>query len=214
MTNRKKLIYDTLKDNPFGKLPTLSVAIKKETGTGVAIPKLMQLRAAMADGSFDSVYDALFAGEDTSAKPAPKKAGRSKRGHVSAPIHQGEAAPLGATSAPADHLGDASRAERSVGDGSGLPVTTQAKPSKVRGDRRGKSEPRGRRDSDLNKVQLNEFSEHLVVYRKDGVLQQATFKSRERAEKLVRDLLGGGCVATDIAYYRLNPIKTKVVVTV
>lgn len=58
MPDRKKLIYGAIKNNPYAKLPTISVDIKARTGTGVAIPKLMQLRDAVAAGTFDSVYEA------------------------------------------------------------------------------------------------------------------------------------------------------------
>jgi len=45
-------------------------------------------------------------------------------------------------------------------------------------------------------------------------LNQQTYKSRERAELAVRQLLDSGISATDIAYYRLNPIKTTVTIEI
>ncbi len=211
MSDRKKLIYETIKKNPYAKLPTISVDIKARTGTGVAIPKLMQLRDAVAAGTFETVYEDLFNPAPVQAKRGP---GRPRKvvPHVSAPIHQGDVAPLGAPAIPPKR---GPGRPRKVGADTGSTVVEAAPSSKKqRGDRRAKYEPRGRRDADLNKIQLNDFSEHLVVYRKDGALEQATFKSRDRAEQLVRELLNAGHVATEIAYYKLNPIKTTVTVTI
>ncbi len=201
MSDRKRLIYEAIKNNPYAKLPTISVDIKARTGTGVAIPKLMQLRDSVSAGTFDRVYDQLFAAAPVMPKRGP---GRPRKvvPHVSAPIHQGDVAPLGIAAVE-------------VKRGPGRPRKDGAPAqAKTRGDRRAKYEPRGRRDADLNKIQLNDFSEHLVVYRKEGALEQATFKSRDRAEQLVRELLNAGHVATEIAYYKHNPIKTTVTVTV
>lgn len=211
MPDRKKLIYGAIKNNPYAKLPTISVDIKARTGTGVAIPKLMQLRDAVAAGTFDSVYEALFNPAPVQPKRGPGRP-RKIASHVSAPIHQGDVAPLGA---PAVAVKRGPGRPRSVKSEEGSTVVEAARPlKKQRGDRRAKYEPRGRRDADLNKIQLNDFSEHLVVYRREGALEQATFKSRDRAEQLVRELLNAGHVATEIAYYKLNPIKTTVTVTI
>jgi hypothetical protein len=87
-----------------------------------------------------------------------------------------------------------------------------AQPRKERGERRGRNQTRGRRRADLNKIQLDEFSQHLVVCRGQDGMHQATFKSRARAEAHVRELIDRGCPANRIAYYRLNPIKTKITV--
>jgi hypothetical protein len=84
MSDRKKLIYQAIKSNPYAKLPTISVDIKARTGTGVAIPKLMQLRDSVAAGTFDRVYDQLFALPPVQPKRGP---GRPRKvvPHVSAP---------------------------------------------------------------------------------------------------------------------------------
>ena len=221
MSDRKKLIYEAIKNNPYAKLPTISVDIKARTGTGVAIPKLMQLRDSVAAGTFDRVYDQLFALPPVQPKRGP---GRPRKvvPHVSAPIHQGDVAPLGAPATPVKRgpgrprkaVEAEDRSARFVGTADEFSFSGNATKKKQRGDRRARYEPRGRRDADLNKIQLNDFSEHLVVYRKDGALEQATFKSRDRAEQLVRELLNAGHVATEIAYYKLNPIRTTVTVTI
>lgn len=223
MPDRKTVIYTALKSNPYATLPTLSAAIKRSSGAGVAVSQLARLREALAAGAFDSVYDQLFAENRATPRRKSSRASRHLKGHVSAPIHQGFAAPW--TAQPVEPASSRSqglarretsesRAQRFVGDASDFSIKPARKARKVRGDRRGNLEPRGRRDADLNKIQLREFSEHLVVFRKGGAMQQATFKSRERAEKLVRELLSAGLAATDIAYYRLNPIKANMTATV
>ena len=135
--------------------------------------------------------------------------------------HQGDVAPLIALEpkrGPGRPRKHPVSTEPAVRRGPGRPrkdgTPAQARQPKQRGDRRAKFEKRGRRKLDLNKIQLDDFSEHLVVYRKDGALTQQTFKSRDRAEQLVRELLNAGHVATEIAYYKLNPIKTTVTVTI
>lgn len=83
---------------------------------------------------------------------------------------------------------------------------------KIRGDRRRKTQLRGRRDFDRDKIPMRAFNNHLVVYRMhDGTMQSQAFKSRKRAERLVHDLLVEGVLATDIGYFRRNEIQTKVV---
>ncbi len=200
--DRKSIILEVISANPFGNQLAISREIKKRSGMGVAFPALKRLRDSLGAGRFETVYAQLFSG--AKAAPAQKRGpGRPRKvvPHVSAPIHQGDVAPL------ITH-----EAKRGPGrprkDGS----PAQARQPKQRGDRRAKYETRGRRKRDLNKIQLDDFSEHLVVYRREGALTQQTFKSRDRAEQLVRELLNAGHVATEIAYYKLNPIRTTVTV--
>lgn len=218
MSDRKALIYQAIKENPYAKLPTISVDIKKRTGKGVAIPALMELRDAVAAGAFDTVYAKLFEGAKDAPVAAKRSPGRPRKkpsakvvSHVSAPIHQGEVAPL---PPPAIKRGPGRPRKDGTPAQPAASQIGQTRAAKQRGDRRAKYELRGRRKADLDKIQLSDFSDHLVVYRKDGALQQATFKSRDRAEALVRELLNAGHVATEIAYYKLNPIKATVTVTV
>jgi hypothetical protein len=200
--DRKSIILEVISANPFGNQLAISREIKKRSGMGVAFPALKKLRESLGAGRFEAVYAQLFSAGK--AAPAHKRGpGRPRKvvRHVSAPIHQGDVAPL-----------IAQETRRGPGrprkDGS----LAQARQPKQRGDRRAKYETRGRRKLDLNKIQLDDFSDHLVVYRQDGALTQQTFKSRDRAEQLVRELLNAGHVATEIAYYKLNPIKTTVTV--
>lgn len=83
---------------------------------------------------------------------------------------------------------------------------------KARGDRRRKTQLKGRRSIDRDKVRISDMRRHLVVYRADdGMMQSQTFKSRKRAEKLVMDLLSDGVPANEIGYFRRNEIQAKVV---
>jgi hypothetical protein len=83
---------------------------------------------------------------------------------------------------------------------------------KVRGDRRRKTQLKGRRSIDRDKIRISDMRNHLVVYRADdGVMQSQSFKSRKRAEKLVTELLNDGVPANEIGYFRRNEIQTKVV---
>lgn len=83
---------------------------------------------------------------------------------------------------------------------------------KSRGDRRRKTLLRGRRDLDRDKIVMTNFNNHLVVYRTDeGRMHSQAFKSRKRAERLVHQLLIEGVPANEIAHFKRNEIKTKVV---
>lgn len=220
--DRKAIILEVISQNPFGNQLAISREIKKRSGMGVAFPALKKLRESLGAGKFETVYAQLF--ESAKAAPAVKRGrGRPRKivPHVSAPIHQGDVAPLIALEpkrGPGRPRKHPVSTEPAVRRGPGRPrkdgTPAQARQPKQRGDRRAKFEKRGRRKLDLNKIQLDDFSEHLVVYRKDGALTQQTFKSRDRAEQLVRELLNAGHVATEIAYYKLNPIKTTVTVTI
>jgi hypothetical protein len=218
--DRKSTIEKVIRANPYGNQLEISREIKKRSGMGVAFPALKKLRAAVGAGNFDSVYAQLFSG--AKAAPVQKRGpGRPRKivPHVSAPIHQGEVAPLilqeikrGPGRPRKNPLPQQTQAKRGPGRPRKDGAPAQGRQPKERGDRRAKIETRGRRKADLNKIQLNDFSGHLVVYRVDGALTQQTFKSRERAEQCVRELLNAGHVATEIAYYRLNPIRTTVTV--
>jgi hypothetical protein len=85
---------------------------------------------------------------------------------------------------------------------------------KQRGERRSKIEKRGRRRADRSLILLEDFAEHLVVYRVQGVLQQATFKSRDRAEEKVKELLAAGTPATDLAYYKQSSMGAKITISI
>lgn len=85
---------------------------------------------------------------------------------------------------------------------------------KSRGERRKVVATRGRRRADMNKIALDEFSQHLVVFRTGEGLQSKTFKSRDRAEGFLRELLASNTRATDIAYYRQNPFHTNIKITI
>jgi len=88
---------------------------------------------------------------------------------------------------------------------------SKSRQKKERGERRRKTQLRGRRNFDRDKIPMREFSNHLVVYRMhDGTMQSQAFKSRKRAEKLVNDLLSEGVLATEIGYFRRNEIQAKV----
>lgn len=88
-------------------------------------------------------------------------------------------------------------------------VATQ---KKIRGDRRRKTQLKGRRSIDRDKIRISDMRAHLVVYRAaDGVMQSLTFKSRKRAEAMVKELLGEGVAANEIGYFRRNEIQTTVV---
>lgn len=218
--DRKSIILQVISANPFGNQLAISREIKKRSGMGVAFPALKKLRESLGAGKFEEVYARLFAGKEAAPK-AKRGPGRPRKvvPHVSAPIHQGEVAPLilePAKRGPGRPRKNPVVVAPAIKRGPGRPrkdgTPAQPRQGKQRGDRRAKYEKRGRRKIDLNKIQLDDFSDHLVVYRKDGALTQQTFKSRDRAEQLVRELLNAGHVATEIAYYKLNPIKTTVTV--
>jgi hypothetical protein len=218
--DRKTIIQGVIRANPYGNQLEISREIKKRSGMGVAFPALKKLRAAVGAGNFDSVYAQLFS--EPKAAPAKRGPGRPRKvvPHVSAPIHQGEVAPLilqeiqrGPGRPRKNPLPEQPLVKRGPGRPRKNGNPAQARQPKERGDRRAKFETRGRRKLDLNKIQLDDFSAHLVVYRVDGALTQQTFKSRDRAEQFVRELLNAGHVATEIAYYKLNDINTTVTVT-
>jgi len=82
---------------------------------------------------------------------------------------------------------------------------------KTRGDRRRKVQLRGRRDADRDKVVLRDLKSHLVVYRTtDGHMHSQGFKSRKRAEAMVKELIGEGVPASEIGYFKRNEIQTTV----
>ncbi|MCA8914406.1 MAG: hypothetical protein KDB90_03260 [Planctomycetes bacterium] len=79
---------------------------------------------------------------------------------------------------------------------------------KPRGDRRRKTQLRGRRNLDLDKFVLNTLKNHLVIYRAEGgVLNSQAFKSRERAEQLIKQLLDEGHPPEQIGYFRRNEVS-------
>ncbi|MCB9893939.1 MAG: hypothetical protein H6839_05810 [Planctomycetes bacterium] len=79
---------------------------------------------------------------------------------------------------------------------------------KPRGDRRRKTLLRGRRNLDMDKFVLNTMHNHLVIYRAEGgALNSQAFKSRERAEKLVKQLLQEGHPPEQIGYFRRNEVS-------
>lgn len=83
---------------------------------------------------------------------------------------------------------------------------------KSRGERRRKTLLKGRRDIDRDKIVMNGFNNHLVVYRThEGLMHSQAFKSRKRAERLVHQLLIEGVPANEIAHFKRNEITTKVV---
>ena len=83
---------------------------------------------------------------------------------------------------------------------------------KSRGERRRKTLLKGRRGIDRDKIVMNAFNNHLVVYRThEGLMHSQAFKSRKRAERLVHQLLIEGVKANEIAHFKRNEIKTKVV---
>lgn len=83
---------------------------------------------------------------------------------------------------------------------------------KQRGDRRRKTLLKGRRDIDRDKIVMTSFNNHLVVYRThEGLMHSQAFKSRKRAERLVHQLLVDGVPANEIAHFKRNELKTKVV---
>lgn len=87
-----------------------------------------------------------------------------------------------------------------------------ARVKKSRGERRRKTQLRGRRDLDRDKIVMRDFSNHLVVYRThDGTMHSQAFKSRDRAERMVNDLLSEGVPASEIGYFRRNEIQARVV---
>lgn len=190
MSDRKTTIFQILSHSNSLNQLQLSREIKKQTGHGVAFPQLKKLREALAAGQFDAAYDGLFAAADA---PVKRKPGRPRK----VPAAAAEPAPE-----------PAAQTERA-------PAPEQAAPAgKQRGERRARYDVRGRRKADKNKIQLDDFADHLVVFRTAEGLRQETFKSRDRAEQKVRELLNAGHVATEIAYYRLNPLKTKVTVEI
>ena len=196
--DRKSVILSVIGANPYGSQQALSREIKARTGAGVSARHLNKLRDAVGHGNYDTVYGEIFgAGPGQVAK---RKPGRPRKS-ASAPIF--ESAPI---------------AQIALKRGPGRPrkdgTPAQPREPKQRGDRRAKYDIRGRRGADKNKVQLDEFSEHLVVCRTPEGLDQQTFKSRERAQERVRELLALGFSATDIAYYRLNAMKTTVTVVI
>jgi hypothetical protein len=74
---------------------------------------------------------------------------------------------------------------------------------KSRGERRRKTQIKGRRDIDHDKIVVREFASHLVIYRNDdGVVHSQEFESRKRAESLVEDLLAEGYAPDHVAYFR------------
>jgi hypothetical protein len=87
-----------------------------------------------------------------------------------------------------------------------------ARQKKSRGERRRKTQLRGRRDLDRDKIVMRDFSNHLVVYRThDGTMHSQAFKSRDRAERMVNELLSEGVPANEIGYFKRNEIQAKVV---
>ncbi|GIK53316.1 MAG: hypothetical protein BroJett014_22890 [Planctomycetota bacterium] len=190
MSDRKKTIFQILSNNNNLNQLQLSREIKKQTGQGVAFPQLKKLREALAADQYDAVYDSLFASADA---PVKRKPGRPRKEKAAA----AEPAPEPAAQS----------------EGAAAPEQEPAG-KKQRGERRARYDVRGRRKADKNKIQLDDFADHLVVFRTAEGLRQETFKSRDRAEQKVRELLNAGHVATEIAYYRLNPLKTKVTVEI
>jgi hypothetical protein len=88
----------------------------------------------------------------------------------------------------------------------------EASRKKLRGDRRRKTQLRGRRGIDADKVVMREFHNHLVVYRThDGRMNSQAFNSRKRAEGMVNELLNEGVPANEIGYFCRNEIKATVV---
>ena len=81
---------------------------------------------------------------------------------------------------------------------------------KQRGDRRRKTQLRGRRNLDRDKFLLSSMNKHLVVYRtEEGVMNSQSFKSRERAEKLVGELIEEGIPAEEIGYFHRSEVTAK-----
>jgi hypothetical protein len=81
---------------------------------------------------------------------------------------------------------------------------------KSKGERRRKTQLKGRRDLDRDKILLRSLNNHLVVYRThEGNLHSQAFKSRDRAERLVRELLDEGVPAAEIGYFKRNEVKPK-----
>lgn len=82
---------------------------------------------------------------------------------------------------------------------------------KQRGERRRKTQLRGRRGLDRDKIVMREFHSHLVVYRAhDGRMNSQAFNSRKRAESMVNELLIEGVPASEIGYFKRNEIKATV----
>jgi hypothetical protein len=82
---------------------------------------------------------------------------------------------------------------------------------KVRGERRRKMQLKGRRNLDRDKVLMQDLKSHLVVYRAhDGFMHSRSFKSRKRAEQMVKQLIGEGTPAGEIGYFKRNEIQTTV----
>lgn len=77
--------------------------------------------------------------------------------------------------------------------------------AKLRGERRKRTSLKGRRGVDRNKIRLDEFENHLLVYRlSDGTLTSQAFKSRDRAERTIRQLIREGTPEAEICWYRKN----------
>ena len=220
--DRKSVILSVIRANPYGNQLALSREVKARTGAGVSFPHLKRLRDAVGRGTYDTVFGEIFGASP--GQVAKRKPGRPPKDSIAGPAtaisqvasKRGPGRPPKSASAPI--VESAPIVQTALKRGPGRPrkdgTPAQPREPKQRGDRRAKYDLRGRRGADKNKVQLDEFSDHLVVCRTPDGLEQQAFKSRERAQERVRELLAQGLAATDIAYYRLNPIKTTVTVVI
>ncbi len=85
------------------------------------------------------------------------------------------------------------------------------RPSKVRGDRRGKaSAQRGRRKADKLYVSFEKFPLHLVLLQEGGELKDYRFKSKADAKVFISKQIANGVLSEKIAYYPRSPFHFNV----